>query len=104
GVRPDTVRAWESGRSTPRGRNRVAYAELLSTLATDTARQTPPIVDGVTVRTAQVEGGGGAAALDPAEFALTPTALVSPPPADTSSGPGSSPERGPGSKGDPASG
>ncbi|WUU54064.1 helix-turn-helix domain-containing protein [Streptomyces althioticus] len=103
GVRPDTVRAWESGRSTPRGRNRVAYAELLSTLVTDTARQTPPVVDGVTIRTAQVEGGGGAAA-DPAEFALTPTALVSPPPADTSSGPGSSPERGSGSKGDPASG
>ncbi|MCO4700322.1 helix-turn-helix domain-containing protein [Streptomyces sp. RO-S4] len=32
GVRPDTVRAWESGRSTPRGRNRKAYAELLAGL------------------------------------------------------------------------
>ncbi|MET8598164.1 sigma factor-like helix-turn-helix DNA-binding protein [Streptomyces althioticus] len=87
GVRPDTVRAWESGRSTPRGRNRVAYADLLSTLTADTGRQAPYTVDGVTIRTAQVEGGGGAAALDPAEFALTPTALVSPQPADTSSGP-----------------
>ncbi|MGW4108899.1 helix-turn-helix domain-containing protein, partial [Streptomyces sp. NPDC004976] len=33
GVRPETVRSWESGRSTPRGRNREAYAKLLAGLA-----------------------------------------------------------------------
>ncbi|MFI9823083.1 sigma factor-like helix-turn-helix DNA-binding protein [Streptomyces sp. NPDC052013] len=32
GVRSDTVRAWESGRSTPRGRNRETYAKLLASL------------------------------------------------------------------------
>ncbi|MFE2276053.1 helix-turn-helix domain-containing protein [Streptomyces sp. NPDC059454] len=37
GVRPETVRAWESGRSTPRGRNREAYAKLLAGLAEGTA-------------------------------------------------------------------
>ncbi len=96
GVRPDTVRAWESGRSTPRGRNRVAYAEVLSALAADTPRQVPPVTGGVTVRTAPVEGAGDAAALDPAEFVLTPTALLSPPGADTSSERGSSSATAPG--------
>ncbi|CAL9460409.1 helix-turn-helix domain-containing protein [Streptomyces sp. enrichment culture] len=33
GVRPETVRSWESGRSTPRGRNLEAYATLLAALA-----------------------------------------------------------------------
>lgn len=33
GVRPATVRAWESGRSTPRGRSGEAYARLLAGLA-----------------------------------------------------------------------
>ncbi|MFE1201857.1 helix-turn-helix domain-containing protein [Streptomyces sp. NPDC058762] len=33
GVAPGTVRAWESGRTTPRGRKREAYAKLLKTLA-----------------------------------------------------------------------
>ncbi|WP_328562272.1 sigma factor-like helix-turn-helix DNA-binding protein [Streptomyces coelicoflavus] len=41
GVTPGTVRAWESGRTTPRGRKREAYAKLLKTLADEeTARQT----------------------------------------------------------------
>ncbi|MFG3075548.1 helix-turn-helix domain-containing protein [Streptomyces sp. NPDC048225] len=40
GVTPGTVRAWESGRTTPRGRKREAYAKLLKTLAEeDAARQ-----------------------------------------------------------------
>ncbi|MFL9659621.1 helix-turn-helix domain-containing protein [Streptomyces sp. PB17] len=40
GVTPGTVRAWESGRTTPRGRKREAYAKLLKTLAEEeTARQ-----------------------------------------------------------------
>ncbi|MFE5599481.1 sigma factor-like helix-turn-helix DNA-binding protein [Streptomyces coelicoflavus] len=48
GVTPGTVRAWESGRTTPRGRKREAYAQLLRTLADEeTARQTtqPPHPD-----------------------------------------------------------
>ncbi|MFD8450780.1 sigma factor-like helix-turn-helix DNA-binding protein [Streptomyces coelicoflavus] len=41
GVTPGTVRAWESGRTTPRGRKREAYAKLLKTLADEeTARRT----------------------------------------------------------------
>ncbi|WKX19150.1 MULTISPECIES: helix-turn-helix domain-containing protein [unclassified Streptomyces] len=41
GVAPGTVRAWESGRTTPRGRKREAYARLLKTLAEEeAARQT----------------------------------------------------------------
>ncbi|WP_030145561.1 helix-turn-helix domain-containing protein [Streptomyces violaceorubidus] len=40
GVTPGTVRAWESGRTTPRGRKREAYAKLLKTLAEEeTTRQ-----------------------------------------------------------------
>ncbi|MFJ9670451.1 helix-turn-helix domain-containing protein [Streptomyces sp. MPA0124] len=37
GVAPGTVRAWESGRTTPRGRKREAYAKLLKTLAEEEA-------------------------------------------------------------------
>lgn len=96
GVRPDTVRAWESGRSTPRGRSRVAYAEVLSALAADTPDQVPQAQGGVTVRTAPVECAGDAAAQDPAEFVLTSTALLSPPGADTSSERGSSSATAPG--------
>ncbi|MYU44332.1 helix-turn-helix domain-containing protein [Streptomyces sp. SID7813] len=39
GVAPGTVRAWESGRTTPRGRKREAYAKLLKTLAEEEAAQ-----------------------------------------------------------------
>ncbi|MFG3100366.1 helix-turn-helix domain-containing protein [Streptomyces sp. NPDC048182] len=39
GVTRDTVRAWESGRTTPRGRKREAYAKLLADLA-DLAEET----------------------------------------------------------------
>ncbi|MDT0610263.1 helix-turn-helix domain-containing protein [Streptomyces lancefieldiae] len=40
GVAPETVHAWESGRTTPRGREGEAYAELLHTLAEEaTARR-----------------------------------------------------------------
>ncbi|GHB43961.1 hypothetical protein GCM10010377_38470 [Streptomyces viridiviolaceus] len=41
GVTPGTVRAWESGRTTPRGRRREAYAKLLNTLATEEAVRSP---------------------------------------------------------------
>ncbi|MFE9439694.1 sigma factor-like helix-turn-helix DNA-binding protein [Streptomyces sp. NPDC006602] len=37
GVTRKTVRAWENGRTTPRGRKREAYASLLAELATDAA-------------------------------------------------------------------
>jgi transcriptional regulator with XRE-family HTH domain len=39
GVTRETVRAWESGRTTPRGRRREAYARLLDTLAESTERE-----------------------------------------------------------------
>ncbi|MGC9438816.1 helix-turn-helix domain-containing protein [Streptomyces sp. WG5] len=43
GVTRETVRAWESGRTTPRGRKREAYAKLLNALAAEAAaRQTEP--------------------------------------------------------------
>ncbi|MFE0786086.1 helix-turn-helix domain-containing protein [Streptomyces mutabilis] len=37
GVTRETVRAWESGRTAPRGRKREAYAKLLNTLAEEAA-------------------------------------------------------------------
>ncbi|MFF7448567.1 MULTISPECIES: helix-turn-helix domain-containing protein [unclassified Streptomyces] len=40
GVTPETVRAWESGRTTPRGRKRETYANLLSGLAEERRQQT----------------------------------------------------------------
>ncbi|MFF8094274.1 helix-turn-helix domain-containing protein [Streptomyces sp. NPDC016675] len=44
GVTHETVRAWESGRTTPRGRKREAYAKLLTTLAEEAAsRQAEPV-------------------------------------------------------------
>ncbi|MFF3845141.1 helix-turn-helix domain-containing protein [Streptomyces sp. NPDC002328] len=42
GVARETVRAWESGRTTPRGRRREAYAKLLASL-TDTPEPEPPV-------------------------------------------------------------
>ncbi|MCX4568742.1 helix-turn-helix domain-containing protein [Streptomyces viridodiastaticus] len=114
GVRPDTVRAWESGRSTPRGRNRAAYAELLSTLAADhpAPRQAPQTPGGVTIHTAPIEGADDSnqgVAPDPASFVLTPTSLLSPV-ADTPSEPRTSSaterttERGPTPESDSVSG
>ncbi|MGW0456745.1 helix-turn-helix domain-containing protein [Streptomyces tendae] len=41
GVTPATVRAWESGRTTPRGRKREAYAKLLKTLAEEETVRAP---------------------------------------------------------------
>lgn len=39
GVTRETVRAWENGRTAPRGRRREAYAQLLSSLMEETAAQ-----------------------------------------------------------------
>ncbi|MFG3129235.1 helix-turn-helix domain-containing protein [Streptomyces tendae] len=41
GVTPATVRAWESGRTTPRGRKREAYAKLLKSLAEEETVRAP---------------------------------------------------------------
>ncbi|MCL8011697.1 helix-turn-helix domain-containing protein [Streptomyces sp. AS02] len=39
GVTRETVRAWENGRTTPRGRRKEAYAQLLGSLMEETAAQ-----------------------------------------------------------------
>ncbi|OSP31105.1 RNA polymerase subunit sigma-24, partial [Streptomyces sp. 13-12-16] len=83
GVRPETVRAWESGRSTPRGRNREAYAKLLAGLAEGAAdggtresvhvrREEAAAV--VTVRLEEPGGDGrpGAVAPEPSAFTQAP--------------------------------
>ncbi|MFZ4185321.1 helix-turn-helix domain-containing protein [Streptomyces pseudogriseolus] len=101
GVRPDTVRSWESGRSTPRGRNRVAYAELLSALAAETegltpdqapqepqepqAPQAPQVLTIRTAPTAGSEGSHGGAPPDPTTYIVTPTSADGP---DVAGGPG----------------
>ncbi|QWA26362.1 helix-turn-helix domain-containing protein [Streptomyces sp. JCM17656] len=41
GVSRETVRAWESGRTTPRGRRRDAYAQLLWSIADKTGVRNP---------------------------------------------------------------
>ncbi|WP_338146166.1 helix-turn-helix transcriptional regulator, partial [Streptomyces scabichelini] len=46
GVTPKTVRSWETGRTTPRGRKRQAYAQLLEALAS-----TAPVEVGPEART-----------------------------------------------------
>ncbi|MFJ9628769.1 helix-turn-helix domain-containing protein [Streptomyces sp. NPDC101175] len=53
GVSRETVRAWETGRTTPRGRKREAYAKLLDDLAANTP--TPEEADTDTDAKAEVE-------------------------------------------------
>ncbi|MFD7278967.1 helix-turn-helix domain-containing protein [Streptomyces sp. NPDC059862] len=61
GVSRRTVRAWEAGRATPRGRKREVYAELLNALTTETGietvtdREIPARKTDVTVRHGQPE-------------------------------------------------
>ncbi|WP_307783448.1 helix-turn-helix transcriptional regulator, partial [Streptomyces sp. MBT53] len=50
GVSRETVRAWETGRTSPRGRKREAYAKLLNDLAEDV-----PAVEEAEVDVAEVE-------------------------------------------------
>lgn len=99
GVRPETVRSWESGRSTPRGRNREAYATLLAGLTEppdasgavgDEAGNTagdrvPGRRQGVGTAVVTVcpdrPGGGGPAAVvvpEPSAFAQAPPAVPAP--------------------------
>ncbi|GAA2255266.1 helix-turn-helix domain-containing protein [Streptomyces atrovirens] len=83
GVRPETVRAWEAGRSAPRGRNREAYAKLLAGLAEGAAdggtRESAPVRQEeaaavVTVCLEEPGGDGrlGAVAPEPSAFAQAP--------------------------------
>ncbi|MFE4048444.1 sigma factor-like helix-turn-helix DNA-binding protein [Streptomyces sp. YIM B13518] len=84
GVRPETVRAWESGRSAPRGRDREAYAELLAGLAEGAAgagpresvsvRRKEEVTTVVTVCPGEPGGDGrpGAVAPEPSAFAQAP--------------------------------
>ncbi|MGW4025958.1 helix-turn-helix domain-containing protein [Streptomyces sp. NPDC005009] len=76
GVRPETVRAWESGRSTPRGRNREAYAKLLAGLTEGTGdTETPEEVSAVVTVCLEKPGGDGrlgAVAPEPSAFAQAP--------------------------------
>ncbi|MFE9676011.1 helix-turn-helix domain-containing protein [Streptomyces sp. NPDC006259] len=75
GVSRETVRAWETGRSTPSGRARESYGKLLASLAvgpsgevTNRQNATPP------AHLIVSSGGTGQA--------LPPTAALAPPPAD----------------------
>ncbi|MFF9484641.1 helix-turn-helix domain-containing protein [Streptomyces sp. NPDC014676] len=83
GVPPETVRAWESGRSTPRGRNRETYAKLLAGLAEGAAdggiRESVPVRQEeaaavVAVRLGKPGGDGrpGTVAPEPSAFAQAP--------------------------------
>ncbi|WP_030871262.1 helix-turn-helix domain-containing protein [Streptomyces sp. NRRL S-37] len=83
GVRPETVRAWESGRGTPRGRNRKAYAKLLAGLAERAAdggiRESVPVhreeaAAVVAVRLGRPGGDGrpGTIAPEPSAFTQAP--------------------------------
>ncbi|MFJ1806643.1 MULTISPECIES: helix-turn-helix domain-containing protein [unclassified Streptomyces] len=89
GVTQGTVRAWESGRTAPRGRRREAYAELLASLTrtaevTNTQEATAPVQ--VTVRPREEPKPPRAAstpvtvrrAVDPAPVAVPPRARLTP--------------------------
>ncbi|MFF8098706.1 helix-turn-helix domain-containing protein [Streptomyces sp. NPDC016640] len=102
GVRPETVRAWESGRSTPRGRKREAYARLLADLTGPADRTTGVAAPGSApdrrrgARTAVVtvcpdEPGGGRRGRGTAAPGAVPEPAAStqapPPPSRPSAGP-----------------
>jgi DNA-directed RNA polymerase specialized sigma24 family protein len=90
GVRPETVRAWESGRSMPRGRNRETYAKLLAGLAEGTAgagtRESAPVrqeeeVPAVVTMCPDRTGGDGR----PGAVAPEPSAVTQAPPPSSAS-------------------
>ncbi|MEV8122895.1 helix-turn-helix domain-containing protein [Streptomyces sp. NPDC085944] len=80
GVAPGTVRAWESGRTTPRGRKREAYAKLLKTLAEEEARQAapPPKTDPTRDRASGPEARAGAEAEPEPEAVREPEPVPEP--------------------------
>ncbi|WP_328480149.1 helix-turn-helix domain-containing protein [Streptomyces sp. NBC_00377] len=86
GVTQGTVRAWESGRTTPRGHRREAYAKLLAsltgtaeatdTLKTNTRKAAPPTR--MTVRRGK-DSGSPRAASAPATTPVTRAPVATPP-------------------------
>ncbi|MFC8063343.1 helix-turn-helix domain-containing protein [Streptomyces sp. NPDC057293] len=72
GVTRATVRTWESGRTTPRGRRREAYAELLKTLAEEESAAAEPAAVPVVVA---VRTGPGSPAEDAESLVLPAKAL-----------------------------
>ncbi|GGW84000.1 hypothetical protein GCM10010297_00640 [Streptomyces malachitofuscus] len=97
GVRPDTVRSWEAGRSTPRGRNREAYAQLLAGLA-EAAEGFPDAGAGMSVPSRQQQEapavvtvcldqpGGGRTAVTPEPSGFAPAPPPAPAPRDDGAG------------------
>ena len=55
GVSRETVRSWETGRTTPRGRKREAYAKLLTSLGEEETVTRPLAVEPVGVEVVEVE-------------------------------------------------
>ncbi|WP_327401831.1 helix-turn-helix domain-containing protein [Streptomyces sp. NBC_01288] len=55
GVSRETVRSWETGRTTPRGRKREAYAKLLTSLGEEETVTEPPAVETAEVEVAEVK-------------------------------------------------
>ncbi|WP_274561457.1 helix-turn-helix domain-containing protein [Streptomyces spiramyceticus] len=45
GVRRETLRSWESGRTSPKGRKRAAYAKLLSTISAEREKKPDAVAD-----------------------------------------------------------
>ncbi|MFF4244090.1 sigma factor-like helix-turn-helix DNA-binding protein [Streptomyces sp. NPDC001822] len=97
GVTPATVRAWETGRTTPRGRRRAAYARLIGSADPRTTPH-PSAVEATGSSTmSPTEPGTGATASAPADPAtdVAPDATA----ADAPSSRLAAPERGPGADG-----
>ncbi|MFE0672846.1 helix-turn-helix domain-containing protein [Streptomyces sp. NPDC058867] len=88
GVTRETVRAWESGRTTPRGRKREAYVRLLSEATERVAAQEPPAeasaeqrtadTAAVPVRTGPPPSRADAAVLGPKPLPASATATLTP--------------------------
>ena len=55
GVSRETVRSWETGRTTPRGRKREAYAKLLISLGEEETVTEPAVVETAEVEVVEVE-------------------------------------------------
>ncbi|AVH56962.1 MULTISPECIES: helix-turn-helix domain-containing protein [Streptomyces] len=87
GVTPKTVRSWESGRTTPRGHKREAYAQLLTAAAeleADHRRPTPAETEVAARHEPAVPALVGAEASPaPAEEALAPAPAPTPTPTPT---------------------
>jgi transcriptional regulator with XRE-family HTH domain len=84
GVSRETVRSWETGRTTPRGRKREAYAKLLTSLGEEETvtepQRKPPAVEPVkvveAVKAVEIEVVDDTAVLEPV---LVPVPIEEPP-------------------------